>query len=265
MICDYFKEQSEYGGTGGMIPTFDVWGTVSAPGEDTGEGNVKVQVKTMKEEMDIFDGVPVLAAYGGGEYGALWMPEEGDIVRLTFIGGDFRHPVVTGCRFPCGSQFVKDLCGKENPGKAWKSKNGCSLLFSGTEGKEKIRLSGPEKMEWELDEEQEQMSFGDKENKNRVLVDKKNGRIRLLAEQEILLECGKSSLSLKKDGTVVLSCGELTVEAENLKCSGSGKVRLQGQDVALQGTTGITVKSDAKLKLEGKGPVKLSGSVINLN
>ncbi len=112
MIADYMDRgpavPEEAGG--GMRPTYDMWGTVLPASDRTGKGSVRVRVKTMKDNMDTFDDVPVLTGYGGDGYGLLFLPEEGDIVRLTFLGGDFCHPVVTGCRFPFSSRFVGDNC-----------------------------------------------------------------------------------------------------------------------------------------------------------
>ena len=126
MISDYM----DYGAHGFtapeetvMQPTYDVWGTVVAANDNTGKGSVRVKVKTMRDRRDTFDNVPVLTGYGGDEYGAFFLPEEGDIVRLTFLGGDFRHPVVTGCRFPESSRLVGDSSGEGNLHKLLKVKN----------------------------------------------------------------------------------------------------------------------------------------------
>jgi len=267
MISDYFESGLTPRDTDvwGMVPTFDMWGTVMSATDDTGKGNVRVKIETMKDNMNIFDGVPVLTSYGGGDYGEFCLPEEGAVVRLTFIGGDFRHPVVTGCRFPADSRLVKDNYQKENLKKVWKAKNGSSIVFSGDKGKERIQVSGPEKMEWELDEEKEHISIGDKERKNRILIEKKNGKNVLTAEKEIRLECGKSSLELKSDGVITLKCEKLNIESNNVQVKGKSRVQLQGQEVALEGTTGFSINGKAQIKIESKGTMKLSAAMINLN
>ncbi len=249
----------------GMIPTYDVWGKVLAASDTTEKGNIRVRVNTMKDGMDIFDNVPVLAVYGGGSYGSYAVPEEGDIVRLTFVCGDFRHPIATGCRFPVESQFVKDMYQEKNLNKGWKTKSGSSVVFSGEKGKEKIKVADSGKMDWELDEEKEQISFGDTEKKNRISIEKKNGRAQITTEKEIRLECGKSSLELKKDGTITISCENLTIEAKNIHIKGKTKMQLEGQELKLKASTGLTISSSAGMKLDSKGQMKLSGAMINLN
>lgn len=265
MISDYVDCGGIRPGEEGMQPTFDVWGMVLAASDNTKKGNLRVRIKAMKEKMDTFDNVPVLTAYGGGNYGAFFLPEEGDIVRLTFLGGDLRHPVVTGCRFPESSQFVQDMHQKENLKKAWKIKNGSEIVFSGEKGKEKIEVSGPEKMKWELDEEKQKIDFGDKDKKNHMTLDKKEGKTTVVAEKEICLECGKSSLKLKEDGTIVLKCEKLTLEAKNIQIEGKTKVQIKGQQLELDGSTGITVTGKGNVKVESKGQLKLSGAMIHLN
>lgn len=263
MISDYLDggERAQ----GGMRPTYDVWGTVLSAGDDTPKGSVRVCVKLMQDDMDIFDGVPVLTCYGGGDYGAYCLPEEGDVVRLTFLGGDFRHPVVTGCRFPASSRFVEDTFEGKNLNKAWKFKNGSSIVLSGDKTEGRIVVSGPEKMEWMLDEKDQQAALGDKEKKNQVLLDKKEGKALVRSEKAIRLECGESSLELKENGTVTLKCKQLTLEAKNVKINGKTKVQVEGQEIAIQGTSGVSLSGKGQVKVEGKGGLKLSGAIIHLN
>ncbi len=268
MISDYM-DYGAYGFTAPeetvMQPTYDVWGTVVAANDNTGKGSVRVKVKTMRDRRDTFDNVPVLTGYGGDEYGAFFLPEEGDIVRLTFLGGDFRHPVVTGCRFPESSRLVGDSSGEGNLHKLLKVKNGSSIAFSGEKGKEKIEISGPQKMKWELDEDREQIVFGDNDEKNRMVLDKKNGEAQVIARESIRLSCGKSSLELKKDGTVTLKCSRMAVEAQDVLIKGKTRIELDGQQLTLSGNTGIAVKAQGQVKIESKGQLKLSGTMIQLN
>lgn len=265
MILDYLDYGTELPEKNRMQPTCDVWGIVLAASDNTQKGNVRVKVKAMKDNMDTFDNVPMLTGYGGMDYGAFFLPEEGDIVRLTFLGGDFRHPVVTGCRFPESSRYVKDMAEKNNLKKAWRMKNGSEIFFSGEKGKEKIEISGSENMVWELDEENQQISFGGKDQKNQMIVDKKNGKTQVISQSSIRLECGKSSLELKKDGMITLQCQQLTLEAKNVQVSGKTKVEIKGQELMLDGITGIAVTGKGQVKVESKGPLKLSGAMIHLN
>ncbi len=263
MIGDYLAYERPYGG--GMQPTYDAWGTVLAPGDKTSKGNVRVQVKIMKDNMDTFDDVPVLTCYGGGDYGAYFLPEEGDIVRLTFLGGDFRHPVVTGCRFPESSRFVQDSYEEKNQKKVWKLKNGSSVVLSGNKGEGRIEVSGSEKMEWVLDEKEQQIVYGDRDRKNQVLLDQKEGKLLASPEKVIRLECGESSLELKENGTVTLQCRQLSLEAKDVKINGKTKVCVEGQELVLSGRTNVSLSGKGQVKVEGKGGLKLSGAMIHLN
>lgn len=257
MISDYLQSCGQEMSRVGIRPVFEAWGTVLEESDTTQEGNLRVQVQTMEDQKNIFDNVPVLTAYGGTGYGLYVLPEEGDIVKLTFLGGDFLHPVATGCRMPSESTFVKEQYEKENLKKVLKLKSGSIVSFSGEEGKEKIRVSGPEKMEWELDEENEKISFGDKEQNNRMSLDKKEGKAVLKAQEEIRLECGNNSLCLKKDGTMVLHCQQLTLEADKVTVKGTNNVQLEGQNIVL--------KASMDMKIKSSGNIKLSAQMINLN
>ncbi len=263
MISDYTDHRETC--REGMQPTYDAWGTVLSASENTGKGSVRVKVKTMKENMDTFDNVPVMTCYGGGDYGFFSLPEEGDVVRLTFIAGDFRHPVVTGCRFPESSQFVKDSWKEKNTDKAWKLKSGSRIALTGGKGEETIRIAGPEHMECALDEKSQQIALEDKEKKNQMLLDKKEGKIQLTSEKVILLKCGDSSLELKKDGTVTIQCKQITLDAKNVKIQGKTKVQMEGQELSLSGSTNVSLSGKGQVKIEGKGSLKLSGAMISLN
>lgn len=267
MISDYMDCGAEADGKGrsGMIPSYDLWGIVLSPSENTQKGNVRVRVKLMQDNRDIFDNVPVLTGYGGGDYGSFFLPEEGDTVRLSFLGGDMRHPFVTGCRFPESSRFVKEQYQKENFQKGWRTKSGSKILFSGEKGKEKIEVSGPEKLQWKLDEGGEETSIGDKEGKNRLCISKKKGQTVLLAEEEIHLKCGKSSLELKKDGTVLLKCSNLTLDADTVEIKGRRKISLKGQELSAEGTAGVAVTGKGSIKLDSRGTIKISGAMLHLN
>ncbi len=211
----------------------DMWGTVLSASEGTEKGNVRVRVKLMEDKMDVFDNVPVLSCHAGDDHGLFLLPEEGDTVRLAFPGGDLRHPVVTGCRFPGRSRFLEDMCRKEEKKSGFLAKNGSSVLFSGEKGRELIQVSGAENMSWRLDEEKQQTSVGDKAEKNQLLLDKKQGAATIKAETSVRLECGKSSLELREDGRIVLHCEELTLEAKNIRIRGNTRVQISGQELAL--------------------------------
>lgn len=265
MISDYMGNGANRQGAGGLRPTYDLWGVVLAPSEGTKKGSVRVKIKTMKDGMDTFENVPVLTNYGGGDHGAYVLPEEGDIVRLTFFCGDLRHPAVTGCRFPEDGQFVGESTDKDNLTKAWKMKSGSKLAFMGQKGKDRVEISGSQKMLWALDEEAEKIAFGDREEKNQVSVGHKDGKIQLNAEESICLKCGSSTLELKKDGSMVLTCEQLTVKAKNVKIAGSAKVQVEGQELSLSGTTGLSVSGKGSVKIKSGGQLKLSGAMIQLN
>lgn len=265
MISDYLDYGMGGCGWEGGEKACDMWGTVLAASDSTEKGNVRVKVKIMKDKMDTFDNVPVLTGYGGSDHGAYVLPEEGDIVRLTFPGGDFRHPYVTGCRFPESSKFVEKMYQKGNLKKAFLVKNGSGVIFSGEKGKECIEVSGSENMAWKLEEEKQRITVGDKEEKNQLLLDKKNGKAQIMSQSSIRLECGKSSLELKKDGTVILQCEQLKLEAKTVQIQGRTKVQIKGQELALEGTTGVSVSGKGQVKVSSKGPLKLSGAMIHLN
>lgn len=265
MITDYMNEQSDAFRGEGLQPTYDVWGTVLEPNKDTEAGNIRVKVFNLKEHMDTYDSVPVLTPYGGGSYGGYMIPEEGDTVRLSFIGGDFRNPVVTGCLYPHDSSYRKNIADKKNAQKGCKLKNGSEIIFSGEEKKQKIEVLGAEHMCFSIAEENRQAYVGDVDGKNYLKVDKENGKLGLEAQKEVKIACGKSTLTLKENGTIELKCSNLILEADSIKVKGHNKIEMKGQQLALEGEMDMTLKARTGLKIQCSTQLKLSGMPINLN
>lgn len=246
------------------IPTYEEWGTVLPPVEATKEGCVRVRIAAMQQDMDTFDNVPVLSFYGGADYGAFFMPEAGDTVRVSFLKGDFLHPVVAGCRYKSKSPYAKTMKHKENLQKGIQLKDGSSILFSGEADRERIAVRGPRKMEWELDEEKEQIAFGDREKKNRLQLEAKSGGMVLQAAKQITLKCGKSELTLREDGTFHIKCEKFVLTAGEADMNARKQAALKGQELKLEGITKVSLNGKSAVQVKSAGQVKVSGAVVQL-
>lgn len=264
-IIEYFDAQNQPGGALNIQPVIEVFGKVMPKGKDTKAGSLRIKIPTMPEERNLLEDVPYLTAYGGGDHGMYFLPEEGDEVIVKFLGGDYRHPVAYASRYKQDSALLKQASEDKNLIKLCKIKNGSSVMFHGGQGKEKITAATPKKWIAELDEEKEQASVSDKDKKNELRLDAKNGKASLKAEKELVLECGKSKLILKENGTIRLECSQVEIEAKSVAIKGKSKVEIEGQEVTVKGSTGITLNGQSKVQVKSSGPVKVSGSVINLN
>lgn len=267
MISEYleYPEFNREGRPAGMQPTCEVWGTVMPPSQDTQKGNVRVRVSCMKENRDIFDNVPVLTNYGGADHGNFVLPEEGDTVKLSFIGGDLCNPMVTGSRYPDENAFSGQEAEENNLKKAYGTRSGSRIVFSGDRNQDKIEISGSGQLHIELNEEEKEVSLGDREKKNRIGVDVQNNRIRIDAEDTVLIQCGKSSLELKREGGIKISCESLELEARSICIKAGSTVKLKGQEITCDSSMGMKLSAGSRLKLSGKGPVKISGTTVQLN
>lgn len=267
MISDYIGvlESFRESGAGGLEPTCEVWGTVMPPSGDTRKGNVRVRVSCMREDMDIFDNVSVLTNYGGAEYGNLVLPEEGDTVKLSFIGGDWRNPVVTGCRYPEENEFLRQQSEDKELKKTFRTKSGGCIAFSGEKQKDRIEIAGSGKLLIRLNEEEKEIFLGDQEEKNRIVVDAQKGEIMIGAKERILVQCGKSSIELNGDGSIRVSCNSLELEAKNINVKAGGAVKMKGQEITLDSSMGMKLSAGSLVKVSGRGGVKISGATVQLN
>ncbi|HVQ93793.1 MAG TPA: phage baseplate assembly protein V [Mycobacteriales bacterium] len=78
---------------------------------------------------------------------------------------------------------------------------------------------------------------------------------------ELIEKDGRSSVVLDSvSGAITVRGGaDVTVEAPN------GVLRLQGNQIAMTATTGLSVKSDGTLDLAGGGPATLRGATVDIN
>lgn len=252
-------------GMNGLKPAYFTMGQVAAPDKDTMKGTLRVRLSVMTQGKDVLNSVPFAVPYGGGGYGSFFMPEEGDTVLLFFEGPYFRNPVAMGCRFPKDAAIVKENAKEKNPDKVLRVKNGSSLSFTGEKGKEMVALRTSEKLAFSLNEEKEQALLEDSGHKNRLSLQGKDGKLVLEAEKELSLKCGKSTITLDKNGTIKIEGEQVEISAKDIHFKGKSQVDIQGQAVTVKGKTDVTLNGQTKVTVKSSGQVKVSGAMIQLN
>ena len=142
---------------------------------------------------------------------------------------------------------------------ALRTPSGIELLMHDEEEKHKVTLTMPSGAALVLDDEAQKVELRDKESKNALLMDLKEGGITLQAAKKIELSAGKAALTIEESG--------------NITAKGEGKVAVQGANIEAKASAGLTleggsqaaVKSNGTLELTASGNTTVKGLMVNIN
>lgn len=221
------------------------------------KGMIRVEYLMGEKDKKTSDWVRVMAGYGGDGFGNYWLPEIGSEVLVGFIHGNMNMPVVLGCLWNGKDKLPEGAPSEKNETKTIMTKGGNKITFTETEGKEKITVTTPKELQILLDDENEAVTVQDKEKNNCILLDSKNGKMKLTAKQEISLVIGTKEVMNASSDTVKLTCGTVQLDAQQ-------NLKLAGQSASLKGTS-IKVKADGELGLQASGMTQVKGSMVKIN
>ena len=238
-----------------------VTGIVKENWDEKHKGQLKVEYNLGEEGKNLTGWVPVMTPYGGQEYGIYFLPEVGSEVVLGFLMGDRNCPVVLGNIWSDKMAPPKETPVKENTKKQILTKGGVQILATEEKDKEELLIKLLEKLSISLNAEKQVIQIGDKDLKNMIELDAKNGKITLKAEKAIELLAG-SNASLKLDGSggsIELSGGKITGTAkQSLELKSQSTMKLESSlSAELSGSSTATVKSS--------GTTKISGTMVQIN
>lgn len=220
-------------------------------------GMVQVEYFLGEQGKNLTGWVPIMAPYAGKEFGAYMLPEVGSEVVLAFQMGDRNCPLVIGCIWNKQNALPKETANEKNTVKKLLTKGGCEIQFSEESGKEQICIKTPKNLQILLEDEKETIQISDKDRKNGLQVDTKNGKLVLLADKGIELQVGgKAMIALDGNGA--------EISGTKITCKADQGLQAKGQTVSLEGTS-VEVKGSGTLKLEASGTAQLKGAMVQIN
>ena len=174
--------------------------------------------------------IPVVTPYGNSKCGAFFLPENGDIVVVTFMGDNPNFGIVLGGVWSSsqpppetgentGSDLNKD---GENNLRFIKSRSGNQIIFDDKDGEEKIQiLSSDAKTRFEMLSKDEMIKI---ETDKDISINAK-GKFAIEAEEGVL----KFSKGLK------LTADEIAIESssKDVKIKASQNIALEGSTIKL--------------------------------
>lgn len=227
-------------------------------------GRVCVSVPVRDQEANELKWARVAMPSGGREWGHYFLPETGDQVLLAFDYGNIESPYVIGCIPKDKDKFLKKSAEEQNRYKKIMTRNGSCLVFEDNqeeEGKKDriLLMTAGETHKLTLDNEKNEMILSDKEDKNRVTVNTKNGAIEIKAEKKLSIVIGDNNVQLvmQESGSMKIKCKKLQIDCDDaVSLQSAGRMKLEGSNVALAGTS--------TMKIEGSGITSITGKPVKL-
>lgn len=222
-------------------------------------GKVRVEYFLGEEGKNLTGWIPVASLYAGNGYGAYALPEVGEEVILAFFMGNRNCPVVLGSVWNRKNVLPDNTAVEKNTVKKLRTKGGCEICFSEEEGKEQILIRTPKELQILVEDEKETIRISDRDGKNGLQIDGKNGTLTMLADKKLELSVGgKVMVSLDGNaGTVKAAAGKINVNADQ-------SLELKGQSMKQEGST-VQIKGSGTLKLEAGGTAQLKGAMVQIN
>ncbi len=233
-------------------------GKVVGNWDETHPGMVQVEIFLGEEGKNRTDWVRVAQPYAGKEYGHYFLPEVGDEVVLAFNLGDRDHPIVIGSLWSQVNTLPTGVAIEKNETKSLRTKGGNELVFSDTAGKESLSLHTKGELALIMEDENVVINLCDKNKKNILTINGKDGAITITAEKKLTLDVGSGSLILDGQGK------KATLKMDTVNIEAGQNLNLKGQNVKLGGSM-MKVESSGNLDAKAGGMLNLKGSMTKIN
>lgn len=109
-----------------------------------------------------------------------------------------------------------------------------------------------------MDDSTESCKISDKDGKNMLSMDYKNGKITIQSEKNISLKAGSAELTMDGSRSGQPKAKKVTVTADN-------EIGLKANSALKAEGAQIDVKGQAKINLQASGPVAVKGAVVQIN
>ncbi len=215
-------------------------------------GRVKVKLLNRNTSDDETGFIRVMTPMVGAQWGMFFLPEVGDEVLVAFSGGDIARPYVLGSLWNQKKKPPVEIKDQKNDLRKIKTKSGHELNFYDENGKETIQLLTPKGLEMKLDDEKETIILKDKNTKNVIKIDVKNGMVTVESEKKISITAGNSKILLDGTGN--------TVSIESAQ-----SLKIKSQQVSIEAQGALNLKSTGSLNVSADGPLSLKGAITKIN
>jgi uncharacterized protein involved in type VI secretion and phage assembly len=195
---------------------------------DAKEGRVKVKFPWFDDTM-VTEWCRVCQLYAGNGYGALFVPEEGDEVLVSFVHGDMRLPVILGGLYNGSDKPSSYRDGTSKNQKLIRTKGKHEILLDDTQNSEKVRVKTNGGQELTLDDNGQKITIASN-SKHTLILDDQSKKVDLHT-------AGGATITLEDQGskvTIRVGSESVTLDSSGVKIQSANKVTLQGTEVAVE-------------------------------
>ncbi len=215
-------------------------------------GRLKVRIIN-RDSSDYETGfIRVMTPMTGKEWGTFCFPEVGDEVLVAFNQGDINRPYVLGSLWNKNYKPPTTIENQKNDIRMIKTKSGHEIVFDDTSKKEKIDIKTPKELTVTLEDEKEKITIKDKQGKNIITIDSKNGEISVISDNKISLKSGNSSLILDSKKNSV-----------NLESNQS--LNISSQQISIKAKSTLELQAGGSLNVKSSGPAVIKGATVKIN
>lgn len=235
-----------------------VTGTVKENYDKDNPGKVKVELFLGEDGLNVTGWIPVMTPYAGNKYGGYALPEIGDEVVVAFRLGDRNCPIVIGSIWSGKNPEPEGAVTEKNMTKRFVTKGNNEIYIDDTQDKQKIEIKTAKGKTIILDEENDNMTVHDKDKKNSVLIDSKQGEIKIKADKKITIEAGDVKGIL--DGTGK----KITLQAGTVEIKADQAFNAKGTATKIEGTN-VEIKANASIKSQSSALTEIKGAMVKIN
>jgi type VI secretion system secreted protein VgrG len=196
--------------------------------------------------------IRIASMHAGSGRGSFFIPEVNEEVMVAFEGNNPSKPFILGTVYN-GKDKPPESAGEANDIKVLRTRSGNRIVMNDKEGS---------------------LTLVDQKD-NKVQIDG-SGNIKVTSTESIVLTCGSSSISLKKDGTIEISGKDITIKADqkaemksgpaSFSADGAGgDIKVKGTTASVEGSTTTEVKGGTQTNVSASGQVAVKGAMIMLN
>lgn len=214
-------------------------------------GRVKVQF-LWQDGQETTPWIRVMSLHAGSRTGGdknrglFFTPEVDDYVIVGFAQNDPNRPFVMGS-VPHG-KAIDTAKNSDNHIKAIRTRSGSTIYFKDKENSK----------------EQEIIVKTDDENMISILVQNNKGTIKIKSSQAIEVTSDKT-VHVKSEKITIEASNKLEMKAQTVSIEASQSLKAKGMEVMIEGSTNTTVKSSAKMELNGGGMMDVKAGLVKIN
>lgn len=215
------------------------------------QGRVKVKLLNFGNSDYETGFIRVMTPMAGKDYGIFLLPDVGDEVLVGFCDGNINQPYILGSLYNSEKKQPSQIKEGKNEIRMIKTKCGHTITLVDEKDQEKIEIKSSTGINITIEDKEESIKLVDKDGKNSITINGKNGLISITADKKLELAAGKSKLTIDGEGNAV-------------KIESGQKLEIKGQKISLGGTS-VDIEGSSGVNVKSSGQTVIKGAMVKIN